>query len=151
MSLMSLGRALRPRATAVRALLLGALAVVAVLVGLLGMHVFSTGTTHHAPAVAPETSSSAAAQSEAHDTGHDAVHRTPQDGSDEPCGDCGGTPDPMTLMACVLALLVAALVLSIRPAWVSRAVRPGSPPPSSVAVPAEPTPPDLTILSISRT
>jgi MFS superfamily sulfate permease-like transporter len=130
-------------------LLLALTAVPAVLAGLLAMHVLSgsTGETssasHHAVAVAqPADPNSASVGIERHE--------------DSLAGVCG--PDcerehQLSAVACVLALLAAAFALAIgtgwfRMGWLLRPVRYLS---ILTRSPAEPAPPSLLVLSISRT
>ena len=142
MSLAAVNRALQPHALIWRRLLLTFAAVGAILVGLLAMHSFSADAGHHGTTLAVAT--------EAHHE-HDAAPAVAHD-------DCGGSCGPghsMTVTACLLALLVLALLLTARDVpmrgllllakperqvqwWHVRAVR-------------WPKPPSLLELSISRT
>jgi len=153
MSVMTLRRAMRPGATLARTFLLTAAAVIAVLVGLLGMHVLSTGSTHHAPAVITEN---------AHHGGEVAVvdaamtdqATAPDHPAAEACaGDgCGGDMGAMAYMACVLALLAVSIILAIRPTRIATLFRAlASPAAAGTPIEALPVPPDLNVLSISRT
>lgn len=153
MSVMSLGRVVRPHGAAARALLLGGTAVVAVLIGLLGMHVFSTGGAHHAAVVSQPLDGAVVAPGDAEDAAHDVERYAAHDASGAPCdGDaCDGALDPMSLMVCVLALLVSVLVVSVRPAWVARPPRRAPASSSATSSPAEPIPPDRIVLCVSRT
>ncbi|GAA4195561.1 hypothetical protein GCM10022219_20830 [Microbacterium oryzae] len=146
MSVMTLRRAMHPGATWAHAFLLTSAAVLGVLIGLLGMHVLSTGTAHHAPAVIAESTH--------HSDSATTVGATGPDGTTaEPCsGDgCGGGMDAMAFMACVLALLAVGIVLAIRPARAAFVPHSLAPPLSApVLVEAPSAPPDLHVLSISR-
>lgn len=147
MSVMTLRRAMRPRATWAHAFMLTAAAVLGVLIGLLGMHALSTGSTHHAPAVVAEDTHHA-------DSAMTADALAPGNAAAEPCSEdgCGGGMDAMAFMACALALLAVGIVLAIRPAWITIAPRAlASPGAAPTLVEAPPAPPDLHVLSISRT
>jgi hypothetical protein len=130
-------------------LLLALTAVPALLTGLLAMHVLSGSAGeadvagHHAVAFA-----------QAADVHTDAAGTDHHDPST--AGVCG--PDcerehQMSAAACILAILVAAFALAIRTGWfrmgwLFRPVRSLS---LLTRTPAEPTPPSLVVLSISRT
>ena len=137
------------RPSLLRAVLFTSTLVLGVLIGLLGMHVLSTGTAHHAAVTA-------GAHITHHDSGtHDATPVTAQPGAAAPCSDgdgCAGDMDAMGFMACVLALLAAAIVLTIRPGPGFLLPRTAIVPPATYPVVRAPVrPPNLTVLSISRT
>jgi len=148
MSVMTLRRAMRPGATLARTFLLTAGAVIAVLIGLLGMHVLSTGSTHHAPVVISESASHGG------DLALAGAATAPSHLAADPCADggCGGETGAMPYMACVLALLAVSVILAFRPTRSVMTSR-GLAPPAAIAAPIEspPVAPDLNVLSISRT
>ena len=134
MSVMTLRQAMRPSATLARTFLLTAAAVIGVLIGLVGMHHGGE------PAMVDVASPDAATAGD-----HSAA---------DPCaeGDCGGGMDAMAFMACVLALLAVSIVLAIRPGRVVTIARAQAPPHATATLTeAPPVPPDLNVLSISRT
>ncbi|WP_345752574.1 DUF6153 family protein [Microbacterium rhizophilus] len=155
MSVMTLRRAMHPSASVARTFLLTAAAVVAVLIGLLGMHVLSSGSAHHAPVVISESTHHGGERAMVDVTSADAATATAGDHSaTEPCAEdgCGGGTDAMAFMACVLALLAVSVVLAIRPGRVVTIARAQAPPHAPVTLTeAPPVPPDLNVLSISRT
>ncbi|MFS2280617.1 DUF6153 family protein [Microbacterium sp. OR21] len=151
---MRTGQPLTLRKSVLHTFLLTISVVVGVMIGLLGMHVLSTGQTHHAPITTVH-------DAQLHDAGlRDAgLHETSVavsaiDGSTG-CAEraCQDDMDGMSFLSCVLALLVTALVTAIRPArgflLLARTLiaPPGIHPPAV----APSRPPDLTVLSISRT
>ncbi|MER7797464.1 DUF6153 family protein [Microbacterium sp. NPDC096154] len=151
MSVMTLRRAMRPSATLARTFLFTAAAVMGVLIGLIGMHVLSSGSAHHAPVVMNES---------AHHGGEAAMvdvasveAATTDPSAVESCAaDCGGGMDAMAFMACVLALLAVSIILAIRPGRLVTIARAQSPPQATATLTeAPPVPPDLNVLSISRT
>ena len=141
-------------------LVLIALAIPAVLIGLLAMHVLSGGAsqagtaTHHtviADATSTSTTTSTTTSTSHHDvTATTASHQPAAFGGCDPA--CEQDPE-MAAMACLLALLVATLTLLAsaqvhRSAWT----------PQSIwflglfnSAPPDPRPPSLIALSISRT
>lgn len=123
------------------------------LVGLLGMHVLSTGSTHHAPAVITENADHGGEVAVVDATMTDQA-TAPDHPAAEPCaGDgCGGDMGAMAYMACVLALLAVSIILAIRPGRVVTIARShASPHANATLTEAPPVPPDLNLLSISRT
>ena len=130
-------------------LLLIVLAVPALLVGLLAMHVLSgapiqADTTTHHPVVLTDDASHHEANTAL--AGHDPAESAA-------CGPACGQDHEMLAMACLLALLVAALTLLAaaqvhRGTWMLRPIRFLG---VFVSAPPEPRPPSLTALSISRT
>ena len=119
------------------------LAVPAILVGLLAMHVLTTGASH-----APNAHESASHVSIA--VGESATARSHETTNCD--GVCGPEHD-MLGMACILALLITALVLTVHLTllrWGSaRAVADTIM--ARIAALAPPQPPSLLVLSISRT
>lgn len=120
------------------------LAVPAILVGLLAMHVLTTGASH---APASTVQASTVMSDSATDTLSPHAHETT---------DCDGLCGPehdMVGMACILALLMTALLLTVRltllrwPAPLTLA----STIVADLANLAPPQPPSLLVLSISRT
>lgn len=137
------------RPTLRRAVLFTSTLVLGVLIGLLGMHVLSTVPAHHAAVTA-------GAHITHHDNGtHDAAPVTTQPVAAAPCSDgggCAGDMDEMRFMACVLALLAAAIILTIRPGPGFLLPRIATAPAATYPTVLAPVrPPDLTVLSISRT
>lgn len=139
----------RASADARARLLLILLAVPALLVGLLAMHVLSgatsqAGTSPHHPVVLVDDASH-------HEgTGVTAGHDPAESAA---CGPACGQDHEMLAMACLLALLVAALTLLAtaqvyRGAWRLRPIRFLG---LFASAPTEPRPPSLTALSISLT
>lgn len=154
MSVMTLRGAMRPGAALARTFLLAA-DVVAVLIGLLGMHVLSTGSTHHAPVVIGESSHHGGDAAMVYVALVDAATITaPDRPAAELCAEdgCGDDMGAMAYMACVLALLAFSILLAIRPTRSVQAPRAVAPS-AAAATPIEspPVPPDLKVLSISRT
>lgn len=126
------------------------LAVPAILVGLLAMHVLTTGPSHapaahsaedheHAPLIMGELAATSALGGPTFD-------------ATDCGGDCGPEHD-MLGMACVLALLLTALLLTVHLTllrWgTARAI--ASTIMGRIAALAPPRPPSLLVLSISRT
>jgi len=109
-----------------RRVLLGGLLVAAVIVGLLAMHTLNLHGTPvaHAPAVISVTAT------DADHTHHGAVSSHESSATaDDPrgCADCGTGAHLGMAMACVLALLLALLVLvppRLLPGWLSSRPRP---------------------------
>ncbi|MEL5990711.1 DUF6153 family protein [Microbacterium phosphatis] len=153
MSVMTLRQAMRPRATLARTFLLTTAAVIGVLIGLVGMHVLSSGSTHHAPVVISESAHHGGEPAMVDVASPDAATAGDHSAAD-PCaeGGCGGGMDAMAFMACVLALLAVTIILAIRPGRVFTIARAQAPPHATATlVEASPVPPDLNVLSISRT
>lgn len=123
-------------------------AVPAILVGLLAMHVLTTGTSH-----TPDSHGSAAHVSTVVDESAPASDLTDHSHQPADCGGSCGTEHDMLGMACILALLMTALLLivhltllrwgSLRSA--ASTIR------ACIAALAPPRPPSLFVLSISRT
>lgn len=155
MSVMTLRQAMHPGPTVARTFLLTAAAAIAVLIGLLGMHVLSSGSTHHAPVVISESTHHGGQPAMVDVMSASAATATAGDHSTtEPCAEdgCGGGMDAMAFMACVLALLAVSIVLAIRPGRLATDSRALAPPTATTTpIEASPVPPDLTVLSISRT
>lgn len=168
MTIAVLRRALSPWAIGARRSGATATATLLLLVGLLGMHVLGVGASHHEAATRTATLHAAGSASVA-DVGvpgsvdgrdaHRAVIGADPSGGramtapSAPCGGgCGSGGEAMAVMACVLALLVAVLAILIRRSWTALAAldamirSPRSAPPHAVVAP-----PDLHVLSISRT
>ncbi|WP_152030945.1 DUF6153 family protein [Agromyces aureus] len=138
-------------------LLLIALAVPSVLIGLLAMHVLSgaasqpSAATHHTIAVvaaSDESHHEGATNAASHDPSASASATT-----SAACGPACEQEHGMLTMACLLALLVAALTLLAaaqvhRGAWMLRPIRFLG---VFLSAPAQPSPPSLIALSISRT
>ncbi|KRE30991.1 DUF6153 family protein [Agromyces sp. Soil535] len=128
-------------------LLLALTAVPAILAGLLAMHVLSgggdesTSAGHHAVALTQPAGAGAMTAGTDH---HEAA---------AVCGPDCEREHQVSAVACVLALLVAAFALAIgtgwfRIGWLLRPVRYLS---VTTRSPADPSPPSLLALSISRT
>lgn len=124
------------------------LAVPAILVGLLAMHVLTTGPSHaadahgsigHASMAADESVSAHTLTAHSHET--------------TDCDSVCGADHDMLGMACILALLMTALIVTVR----LTLLRWSSPPPiastimARISALAPPQPPSLLVLSISRT
>lgn len=153
MSVMTLRRAMHPSVTLARTCLLTAAAVIGVLIGLVGMHVLSSGSTHHAPVVISESTHHGDEPAMVDVTSADAATAGDHPAT-EPCAEdgCGGGMDAMAFMACVLALLAVSVILAIRPGRLVTIARAQAPPRAAATfTEAPPVPPDLNVLSISRT
>jgi hypothetical protein len=146
MSMIVLAQRLRPgpRGLGHSVLLLIAVTV-AIIVGLLAMHSLNS----HAETVAP-----AAAAPAMHEHGTAgpgvAVHGATQPTTDADCADCGGHAS-MLAIACVFALLIVSLLLSLPRVGITwgAALRAG---PVLIARATHlPRPPSLLVLCISRT
>lgn len=153
MSLINVAQQVRGPRTLTHTVVAVLAVAVGVIAGLLAMHSFNSHATaagHH-DTVAVSTQSGAADQH--HDTSEAAALQ------DSPtaaagCATCGGG-DPMTWMACVLALLVVTILLG----WIGLGWRHATLITALVAAttrwPARahalPPPPSLTVLCISRT
>lgn len=153
MSLIDVARQVRGPRTLPRAVLAALVISLGIIAGLLAMHSFNSHATtagHHGT-VAVSTQSGASERQ--HDAASAALPPS-SPATTEGCATCGGG-DPMTWMACVLALLVATILfrraglgwrhtpLTVIPAtttpqWRARAHD-------------LPPPPSLTVLCISRT
>lgn len=145
MSLISLADALRRTRTLTRTFLVMIAIIAGIVAGLLAMHSLNTHATSTGH---PDTVTTATADSRhAHDA---AVTGEPAAGE---CGDCAGGHDPLTWMACVLALLVTVLFIArLRGSWRTTEHDRGSPTaPWWQARLAPAYPPSLTVLCISRT
>jgi|GEM_PF-3515544 len=131
-----------------------AFAVAAMMLGILGMHVLSSPGSHaaHSPSAGASTVAHAAPAHEPHEPMADRAGAPPCDrGCDDPAGE--PAQDAWSLV-CVLALLIAALLIAPRGSSWLLARRALSWRASAVIVPthSEPRhPPSLTLLSISRT
>ena len=130
-------------------LLLALTAVPAILAGLLAMHVLSGNAGeagvagHHAMTfVQPADVHVASAGMDHHDPATAGI-----------CGPDCEREHQMSAAACVLAILVAAFALAIRTGWFRMGwlLRPVRYLSLLSRSPAEPTPPSLVVLSISRT
>lgn len=160
MSLIAVAQRVWGSRTLTRNVLTVLIVAVGIIAGLLAMHSFNS----HATAVAHHDSVTVGAHTVGAHTGdmseqHPApstVAVTPGTASQEPgCATCGGDQDAMTWMACVLALLVATILLGrVGLSWRR------TPPSMLLAIvmarwPARacslPPPPSLTVLCISRT
>lgn len=143
MTLDAVNRALRPHALVWRRLLLTLAAVVAIIVGLLAMHSFSTDAGNH--------DATTAVVAEAHQHEHGGAPFVANH-------DCDGACEPghsMPVTACLLALLVFTLLLAAREAVArGRLPLPGAANPEwpvQAGALRWPRPPSLEALSISRT
>ncbi|WP_313366467.1 DUF6153 family protein [Microbacterium sp.] len=153
MSLINVAQQVRGPRTLTHTVVAVLAVAVGVIAGLLAMHSFNSHATtagHH-DTVAVSTQSGAADQH--HDTSEAA---TLQDSPTAAagCATCGGG-DPMTWMACVLALLVATILLRrIGLGW-RHTLLVATRAPATTRGPARahalPPPPSLTVLCISRT
>lgn len=139
----SLRHAMSPHSSVLRGFLLGALAVMAIIVGLLAMHSF-------APIGHADVGGAAAAGH------HHSEMISSEQGNDALGGHCQGPCSPdhaMTTTACILALLVPVLILGVTrvvTAW--RAVlRVSATAHHHLAALPFAAPPSLHDLSISRT
>ncbi|GAA1979594.1 DUF6153 family protein [Microbacterium pumilum] len=112
----------------------------AIIVGLLAMHSLNSHTAHAEPMAVLSV----------HDT--NAIdHGTAQPATEEDCSDCGGHTS-MLAMTCVLALLVASLLLLLPRrgiTWTAALRRAGPSPLTRVTTLSKP--PSLLVLCISRT
>ncbi len=123
------------------------LAVPAILIGLLAMHVLTTGVAHASDVHGSTTHASIAV------TGSEADNLTAAPHAETDC-DAGCVPQhDMLGMACILALLMTALVLAVRLTllrWGTVGAL-ASTVMARLANLAPPQPPSLLVLSISRT
>ena len=155
MSLINVAQRVRGPRTLTHTVLAVLAVAVGVIAGLLAMHSFNSHATtagHH-DTVAVSTQSEAADQH--HNTSEAAaVPDSPTAAAAAGCATCGGG-DPMTWMACVLALLVATILLGrIGLGW-RHSTLIAMLTAASTRWPARahalPPPPSLTVLCISRT
>lgn len=130
--------------------LLALFVVPAILIGLLAMHVLTTGSMN-------QTGISTAPTASHHvDVAPADMSLLPAPGTPAPAGDCGGPCMPshdMLSMLCVLALLVGVILFAVRlvlTGWPSVARVPATLH-ARVSALAPPSPPSLHVLSISRT
>ncbi|ANJ25740.1 DUF6153 family protein [Agromyces aureus] len=135
-------------------LLLIALAVPSILIGLLAMHVLS-GTASQPSAATHHNIAVVAASDESHHEGptNAASHAASAEAASAACGPACEQEHGMLTMACLLALLVGALTLLAaaqvhRGTWTLRPIRFLG---VFLSAPAQPSPPSLIALSISRT
>ncbi|GAA2951288.1 MULTISPECIES: DUF6153 family protein [Microbacterium] len=151
MSLIALARRVRGGDSVAGTLLLVVGVTVAVIIGLLAMHALN------APTASGHLLTSTVSTPHAH-SHHDALTAVPgehtaQAVTDESCEDCAaGGHSGMLAMACVLALLVTALLLrwsGPRLRWLSVLPRPTRAARGVLTLP--PRPPSLISLCISRT
>ncbi|WP_299090506.1 DUF6153 family protein [uncultured Microbacterium sp.] len=153
MSLINVAQQVRGPRTLTHTVLAVLAVAVGVIAGLLAMHSFNSHATtagHH-DTVAVSTQADVSAHH--HDTSEAAaVPDSPT--ADAGCATCGGG-DPMTWMACVLALLVATILLGrIGLGWRHAtliAVLTAATMRWPARAHALPPPPSLTVLCISRT
>ena len=153
MSVMTLRLAMHPSASVARTFLLTAAAVIGVLIGLVGMHVLSSGSTHQAPVVISESTHHGDEPAMV-DVTNPRAATAGDHPTTEPCDEdgCGGDLDGMAFMACVLALLAVSIILAIRPGRLVTIARDQAPRHATATLTeAPPVPPDLNALSISRT
>ena len=151
MSLIAVAGHVRGPRTLTRTLLVLVVVTVGIIAGLLAMHSLNAhpSTTGHADTVAIDTTTPAAA---GHHDAAVAPGPATQDASSG-CVDCGD--HDMAWMACVLALLVAVLLLT-RPGngWRTPVAAAGGLTNRTIRWPAQAhalPPPSLTVLCISRT
>lgn len=151
MSLINVAHQVRGPRTLTHTVLAVVAVAVGVIAGLLAMHSFNSHATtagHH-----DTVAVSAQAESDHHDASAGGILPAAPT-ADEGCATCGGG-DPMTWMACVLALLVATILLGrIGLGWrhatlsaILTAAITRWPARAHVLAP----PPSLTVLCISRT
>lgn len=144
MTLAAIRRGMQPRATLLRTVLLTAVGVAALMFGLLAMHTLNLAGPHHeaAASVSQTDHSMLAAGDDSHES------------SAAECGEGGcGVVDSMGAMACVLALLVAAIAFAapaVRTRWMEMLPQLVAAP-VRVEVTSPEHPPSLIALSISRT
>lgn len=153
MSLIDVARQVRGPRTLTRAVLAALAISVGIIAGLLAMHSFNS----HATTAGNHGTVAVSTQSGASEHHHDAASAALQPSAPattEACATCGGG-DPMTWMACVLALLVAAIVFKRAGlGWrhTPLTVIPATTTPQWHARAHDlPPPPSLTVLCISRT
>ncbi len=147
MSVMHLRVALTRRVGYIRPLLLATLGAALIIVGLLSMHGMGGTAEHSVPA-----------STQAHAVGSESLTHDKPASTDleETAGDCSSmcpTGDMMSMLACVVALMVGALLVGVRPKAMRVLPRHLISPRISRRVEdsAPPEPPDLNVLSISRT
>ncbi|MDN4599328.1 DUF6153 family protein [Leifsonia sp. NPDC014704] len=155
-----------PRLAPLQRVVMLLLAVTGTLIGLLAMHTLTTvtgdHTSHHATAInvdgAPATLVDHHAMSDSGMTGGAVMTDTNTSNDAHGVGDCNGMCEPghtMANMACLLALLILTLILTLRVIT----TRSGNALHRLIAaltatlpaVLAPPAPPSLHVLSISRT
>lgn len=144
MSMIALAQRLRPGPRGLGNPVLLLIAVTAaIIVGLLAMHSLNSHTETAAPATAAIHEHGAI-------TPDVADHGTAQPTADGECADCGGHAS-MLVMACVLALLIVALLLFLPRVGITwgAALRAG--PTLTARATHLPRPPSLLVLCISRT
>lgn len=147
MSVMRLRVAPTRRVGYIRPLLLATIGVALIIVGLLSMHGMGGIADHSAPA----STQAHAAASES--LPHHNPAPTDHEEAAEDCAPACPSGDMMTMLMCVLALLVGALLVGVRPRAMSVLPRHLVAPEVKRRVEdiAPPAPPDLNVLSISRT
>lgn len=154
MSLIAVAQHVRGPRTFTRALLVMIAVTVGIIAGLLAMHSLNTHptATGHGETVAIDTTAAAAADGRQQATSTKQGSIIPSETTE--CADCGDEHG-MAWMVCILALLVAVLLLT-RPGlrWRSTRAR-GDLRPARPRWPARahalPPPPSLSVLCISRT
>ena len=154
MALIDVAQRVRGPRTLTRTVLATLAVALGIIAGLLAMHTFTSHATpagHHGTVA---VSTHAGAEGDHHHDTSDAAALPPSTPVVEGCGTCGGA-DPMTWMACVLALLVATILLS-RIGLARRHAMPiaaltAATTPWPARAHALPPPPSLTVLCISRT
>ncbi|TFC48870.1 hypothetical protein E3T37_00985 [Cryobacterium sp. TMT2-10] len=143
-------RTTRPRASAVRPVILAALTLAAMLLCLLAVHSAGHGAGHDMPAVASSSSMTAVHSAAAHvAAAQSAVADVAADVAAAPVGASGGA---MLAMTCsILLALAAVVVLARRPSLFQRLLEAGGFVVGSFrAIPLHLHRPSLTLLSISR-
>ncbi len=153
MSLISVARRVRSPRTLTRTVLAVLVVSAAIIAGLLAMHSFNSHATTPGHHDAVAVSSQSQAPGDHHDVSS-AVQLPAAPMSDAGCATCGAA-DPMTWMACVLALLVATILFTrIAVGWrhaTVASILAGSTTHPPARAHTLPTPPSLTVLCISRT
>ena len=146
MSVMRLRVALTRRVGYVRALLLAIIGVALMIVGLLSMHGMGEIADHSMPATQAHAAASESLP-------HDNPAPTDHEETAEDCAPACPSGDMMTMLMCVVALMVGALLVGVRPKAMSVLPRHLVAPEIKHRVEniAPPAPPDLNVLSISRT
>jgi hypothetical protein len=142
-SLADLRGALQPQGALVRRMLLTVVAIAAIIIGILAMHAFSTGSHHAASADASSASGS-------HHDAAIAMSESPP--ALDTCGAGCEPADAMVAAACILALLIVVIVLippASRQALLQMLLGTIRIVPSGSLVRRRP--PSLLVLSISRT
>ncbi|TQL47428.1 hypothetical protein FB562_0488 [Homoserinimonas aerilata] len=148
MSMIDVGRALRPRRSLWRTLVFSLAAIGAILVGLVAMHSLNIEGGHSGHAA-----SSPVAASADHHADAGAADAAAVDPLASPAGCDSDCEHSMTVMACILALMVTLIVLGAsRATSISAGIlRLLSPVLELKATLAPAVPPSLHVLSISRT